>query len=222
MRGEEFKGVYTVLIQHYQRKNEAVKATRLLNTGRQLFPDQEHWIKLEFGAPANERERLARYEQMLQKYPDHFRLHLDYAIELFNYCYGQAPPPDFVSKKERLGIILQKAVNLDPTSALAYAVMSQLIANGIYDSEIRLKTQPDDSPADKKRNQRLAVDIDRQYESLHSASKKAFDLFSAAPSLSASDKAHYRKVLQQLIAYHQRQKQVEKANFYKERLKTVE
>jgi len=132
---KEYREIYALLAEYYLKKNNSEKADQYLALGRQLFPDNDYWVALEFGnIPASDTaKRLARYEQMLQKHPDNYALALDYATELFNYTYTyDKKPADYTARQERVQNALTKALSLQST-AFANYIMSQHLYNQIYD-----------------------------------------------------------------------------------------
>lgn len=212
MAGEEYKGVYTLLTQYFQKRNDLVKAARYLNTGRQLFPDNEYWLKLEFGNPAGERERFSRYDALIQKYSDNTWLLKNYAIELFNYCYSSAQPVDYNLRQDRLQTVLSKWVFFEPNSALANAILSEHIYNQVYDMDEVYRGMKDDTPAEETRKKAYAAKLDAKYEELLKWSVKAYDLYKLQAELDASSKQHLKKLVNQVVVYYQWKKDAVRAS----------
>jgi hypothetical protein len=144
---------------------------------------------------------------------------MDYAVELFNYVYADAKPLDFDNRQNRLQVLLTKAVNTDPNSAMANFVMSQHVYNQVYDMEETLRTMKDDTQAEQTKKKNLSAKLDQKYEELLSYSQMAFDLYSQ--NLTAETKHNYRKVVNQLIVYYQKKKQADKVNYYEQKLKAL-
>ena len=214
--GDDYKGVYALLYSHYSKKNDQVRAAKYLSSGKELFPDNDYWIKLELGNAVSEKDRFIRYEQLLQKYPNNFDLVMDYAVELFNYVHADAKPSDFDTRQTRLQSLLIKALSSDPNSAMANFVMSQHVYNQVYDMEEILRDMKEDTPADQTKKKTFSTKLDQKYEDLFTYSLKAYDLYSQ--NLNAETKPNCRKVVNQLITYYQKKKQGDKVNFYQEKL----
>jgi len=221
---KEYREIYALLAEYYLKKNNSEKADQYLALGRQLFPDNDYWVALEFGnIPASDTaKRLARYEQMLQKHPDNYALALDYATELFNYTYTyDKKPADYTARQERVQNALTKALSLQST-AFANYIMSQHLYNQIYDLDDALRAVRGSTPADQAKKKDLIAKTDKKYEEFYTYSQKAFDLYTQENAhTKAQDKANYRKVINQLIDYHQRKKQADKVAFYQAKLKTI-
>ena len=214
--GEDYKGVYALLYKHYSKRNDGVKAAKYLTVGKEVFPDDEYWIKLELGNVTGDKERFARYEQLLQKYPANSRLLMDYSVELYNYVYADAKPVDFDSRQNRLQALLMKALGTDANSVMANFVMSQYAYNQVYDMEDVLREMKEDTPAEQSKKKIYAAKLDAKYEELLTYSLKAYELYSQ--NLQPETKNNCRKVLNQLITCYQKKKQVDKVSFYQEKL----
>jgi tetratricopeptide (TPR) repeat protein len=219
INNDDYKGVYALLYQHYSQKNDQARAIRYLTSGREIFPDNEYWIKMEMGTTRDEKTKFLRYEQLLQKYPANFELMMDYATELFNYVYAEPQPADFDNRQNRLQLLLTKAVGNDPNSAIANFVMSQHVYSQVYYMEVALKEMKEDTPTDQTKKKNLSSKLDQKYEELLRYSLKAYELYSTDSRPEA--KEYSRKALNQLIVYYQKRKQVDKLVYYQEKLKSL-
>jgi len=217
--GEDYKGVYALLYNHYSRKNDQVKATRYLATGKEIYPDNEYWIKMELGNLPGYKERFARYEQLLQRQPGNFDVMMDYSVELFNYVYADAQPADFETRQARLQSLLTRALNLQPQSAMANFVMSQHAFNQVYYLEDAARGMKEDTPAEKSKKQTLTIKLDQKYEELLLFSLKAYELY--ITDLRPETKENCRKALNQLVIYFKKKKQDDKVMYYQEKLKKL-
>jgi len=222
LKDKEYKEVYGLLAEYYLKKKDP-KADKYLSYGRQNFPDENYWISLEFGNVGDDKaKKMARYEEMIQKYPTNPLLTLDYAIEYFNYAYSnENKPSDYTARKEKLGSILQQAISVQPNSALANYVMSQHVYNEIYDLEEAQRAIKGTAAADVAKKKDLTAKIDKKYDELYTYSQKANDLYGAEANMKGQDKVNYRKVINQLIDYHQRKKQADKVTALQAKLKTL-
>jgi hypothetical protein len=217
--GDDYKGVYALLYSYYTKKNDLVKAVKYLTAGKELFPDNAYWIKLELGNAVSEKDRFLRYEQLLQKYPGNFDLMLDYSVELFNYVYAENKPSDFDNRQGRLQSLLIKTLTADPNSAMANFVMSEHVYNQLYDMEEVFSGMKEDTPAEQTKKKNFGTKLDQKYEELLTYSLKAYDLY--ANNLTLETKTNCHKVLNQLIAYYQKKKLGDKVSYYQEKLKAL-
>jgi hypothetical protein len=215
--GDDYKGVYALLYSFYSKKNDPARSAKYLTTGKELFPDNTYWIKLELGNTVPGKDRFTRYEQLLQKYPGNFDLMMDYSVELFNYVYADNKPEDFGTRQSRLQLLLLKVLNTNPNSAMANFVMSQHVYNRVYGMEEALRGMKEDTPAEQIKKKNFSAKLDQEYEELLTYSLKAYDLY--ALNLNSETKANCSKVLKQLIAYYQKKKMGDKVSYYQEKLK---
>ncbi len=223
IRGKEYKEVYALLVDYYVKSNNQQKVDKYLQTGRDLYPDEEYWTSIEFGTPSEDKDaRFKRYEEMLQKYPDNYTLAMDYAIELFNHAYSyETKPTDYNARVERTHKALERAIAANST-ATANFVMSQHLYNQIFDLEESLRAVRGTTAADQAKKKDLNEKMNKKYDELYTYSFKAYNLFTDDyASLKAQDKANYRKVINQLIDYHQKKKQADKVTMYQDKLKTL-
>jgi hypothetical protein len=220
IKDKEYKEVYGVLAEYYLKKKDP-KADKYLALGKELYPDNDYWISLEFGDPGTDTvKRFARYEEMIQKYPGNYALAMDYAIELFNYTYAnEKKPADYADRQEKLASALTKALSAKST-AIANFVMSQHIYNQIYDLEDMQRAIRGTTAADTKKKADVKAKLDVKYEELQKYASAAYDLYSAQ-TLKAQDKANLRKVIDELVDYYSRKNQQDKVALYKEKLKTL-
>ncbi|HEU4632847.1 MAG TPA: hypothetical protein VFS22_02620 [Flavisolibacter sp.] len=224
IKDKEFKEIYGLLAEYHTKKGNQQKADQYLATGRELFPDNDYWISLEFGniPAADTAKRIARYEAMLQKYPDNYALALDYATELFNYTYTyDKKPADYTARQEKLQKALEKAISIQST-AFANYIMAQHIYNEIYDLDDALRAVRGTTAADQARKKDIIAKTDKMYDAFYPYALKAYELYEQDNAhAKAQDKANYRKTINQLIDYHQRKKQADKVAFYQDKLKTL-
>ncbi|HWJ27761.1 MAG TPA: hypothetical protein VNS32_14545 [Flavisolibacter sp.] len=224
LSGKEYKEIYGLVAQYYLNKGDQANADKYLGYGRELYPnDQDYWIGIEFGNPGDDKEkRLAKYQQMVQKYPDNYALSMDYATELYNYIYANdKKPTDYAQKQQELQSVLTKTMSLNANSALANYVMSQQIYNQIYDIEDAQRAIKGNTPAAAAQRKDNIAKLNAKYDELAQYSQKAFDLYSAETNMKPQDKANLRRVTDQLIEYYQRKKQNDKVAFYQDKLKSM-
>lgn len=214
---DEYKGVYALLYQHYSQKNDQAKAARYLSIGKEIFPDNEYWIKMELGNAPDQKTKFARYEQLLQKYSANVDLMTGYAVELFNYVYAEPQPADFENKQNRLQTLLAKALVVDSNSAMGNFVMSQHVYNQVYDMEKALREMKEDTPAEQTKKKTFSSKLDGKYEELRTYSLKAYEFCSNDSK--PESKEHCRKALNQLIVYYQKKQQGDRVLYYQEKLK---
>ncbi len=221
LKDKEYREIYGLLAEYYMKKNNEAKANEYIKMGRELHPDNDYWTSLEFGNITDKDKRLARYEQMAQKYPDNYPLMMDYAIEQFNATYSnETKPADYAVRQEKTGKLLAQALALKST-AIGNYVMSQHLYNQVFDMDDKLRAVKGATAADAAKRKEINLKINEKYDELYTYSQKAYDLYTQDASDKAVDKANLRKVINQLIDYHTRKKQMDKVTFYQDKLKNL-
>lgn len=212
----EFKEIYALIAQYYQKKGDDAAMSKYIGIGRELYKDDDYWMSLEFGNVGNDHEsKMKRYEELLQKYPNNGSLALDYAIELFNNAYvWDKKPADYTARQAKLQTALDKAVALNPNKATGYFVASQHYYTQVFDLEDARRAITGNTPAAASKRKDMNVQVDAKYDQMAAASQKAFDIYSAQTDLKPQDKTNYRKVSDQLIDYYNRKKMADKVTFY--------
>lgn len=224
LKDKEYREIYTLLVEYYTKKGNQAKADEYLRMGRELFNEPDYWTSVEFGNidPNDKEKRLARYEQMVQKYPNDAGLLLDYGIELFNWTYtNENKPADYATRQERTGKVLAQANSLKSTPLGNY-VMSQHIYNQIFDLDDQLRAVKGTDVAANNKRKDIRAKTDAKFEELATFAQKAYDLYSVETNLKPADKSNYRRVVNALIDYHTRKKQMDKVTFYQNKLKEIQ
>ncbi|MDB5205076.1 MAG: hypothetical protein JWR72_151 [Flavisolibacter sp.] len=58
VQGKDFKEVYALLSQYYLKKNDQANATKYISLGKELYPDEDYWLSLEFGKVGSEEDNV--------------------------------------------------------------------------------------------------------------------------------------------------------------------
>lgn len=223
IKDKDFRDIYALLVQYHQKKGNAAKSDKYLALGKELYPDTEYWISIELGDMGNDKaKRMAKLEEISNKYPDNAALALDYAVELRNNAYiFDSKPADYAARQARYEAALNKAAKLDPNSVLANFLLSEDVEIQISDMDDILREVKGTSAADVAKRKDLNNKMNQKYEELLTTSLKAYDLYSKETTLKIQDKANYRKVINRLIDYYTQKKNTERIAFYQGKLKTL-
>jgi hypothetical protein len=220
---KDYKDIYGLLVQYYQKKGNNEKADKYLALGQQLFPDQDYWVGIELGESGNDKaKRMDRLGELLAKYPNNASLAMDYAIELRNYTYiYDTKPADYEARQAKFEDALKKALVLDPNSTIGWYLLSEHYYIQVSDLEEAARNIKGTTPADAAKRKAAIAKINTKYEDLANASQKAYDLFDKQATLKIQDKANFRKVINQLVDYYTRKKQTDKVATLEAKLKTL-
>jgi tetratricopeptide (TPR) repeat protein len=213
----EYREIYALVSQYYLNKKDDANATKYLALGKELYPDEDYWLGLEFGNVGTDKEaKLKRYEELIAKYPTNASLALDYAIEQFNYTYvWEKKPADYTARQTKLQTGLDKALAMNAGNGTAHFIVAQHYYSQIFDLEDARRAIRGATAADAAKKKDLSALIDKKYDQLMDASQKAFDVWSKdVATLKTQDKTNYRKVTDYLIDYYTRKKMNDKVAFY--------
>jgi hypothetical protein len=213
----EYKEIYALVSQYYLNKKDEASATKYLALGKELYPDEDYWLGLEFGNVGNDKEaKLKRYEELITKYPANASLSLDYAIEQFNHTYvWEKKPADYTARQAKLQTILDKALALNAGNGTAHFIEAQHYYSQIFDLEDAKRSVRGATAADAAKKKDINTQIDKKYDQLMDASQKAFGIWSKdVTTLKMQDKTNYREVTDYLIDYYTRKKMNDKVTFY--------
>jgi hypothetical protein len=221
--GKDYLEAYQMLVDYYNRKGDQANAQKYAAIGKELYPDNDYWTYYELSDPSLREDKsklLAKYEDMLSRNPDNASLAMDYAIEMFNYTYGQTKPADYKAAQDKLTTAINRAIDLNK-SAEANFLMVQNISNQIYDLQEAQRAIKGTKPEDVKKKNAYTADINKKYEDMVKYGEAAAQLFAERSDLKAVDKANYKQVLTQLANYYKFKKQADKAKTYEDRAKAL-
>jgi hypothetical protein len=214
---------YEFMISYYlSEKKDTAAAERALRVGEEVFPKRD-WMDYELSMIPNDKDsRMAKYEQLMSRYPDNTSLMMQYAVDQYNHTFiYEKKPADYNDRKAKAKDALDKVVKKDPNSPLANFIYSQYFKNDIYDLEDDLHAVKGNAPADAAKRKDINARMDKAYEDMYTYSQKAYDLYGAETTMKAQDKANYSKAINQLIDYYTRKKQNDKVTFYQDKLKQL-
>jgi tetratricopeptide (TPR) repeat protein len=219
-----YRGVYEYIVNHYVMAKDDANARKYLTIGETVFPNYSPWLSYELELVGDDKnQKLAKYEELMQKYPTNYDLAIDYVVQYFNYTYAnETKPADYAARQDKLTQALQKTMALQQTP-LANYLMGRHINNQIADLEDEQRAIKGTAAADLAKKKDLAAKISQKYDELLVYSQKAYDLYSAdgIANLKGSDKVYFKEVTRDLVDYYQRKKQADKVTFYQNILKEL-
>lgn len=216
--GKDYLEAYQLLVDYYNKKGDKANAEKYVALGKQMYPENEYWAYYELQDPSlrtDKSKMLAKYEEVMAKNPDNSGLALDYAIELFNYTYGENKPADYKEAQTKLDQAIAKAIEVNKSAEANY-LMVQSISNQIYDMQETQRTTKD-----AKKKAEYTASINKLYDQSATYAETAAQQFSERTELKAVEKANYKSVLTQLVNYYKSKKQLDKAKVYEDKAKTL-
>ncbi|HUQ97454.1 MAG TPA: hypothetical protein VM010_07305, partial [Chitinophagaceae bacterium] len=216
--GKEYLEAYQLLVEYYNRKGDKANAEKYAALGKQLYPDNEYWLYYELQDPALKADKakmMAKYEEVVAKNPSNAALALDYAIELFNYTYGENKPADYKAAQAKLDDAIRKAVEINKSAEANY-LMVQNFSNQIYDMQEAQRVTKD-----AKKKAEYTASINKMYDESAKYAETAAQQFGERSELKVVEKQNYKTVLTSLVNYYKSKKQLDKAKVYEDKLKTL-
>lgn len=219
-----YRGLYEYVISHYIAQKDDANAKKYLALGESVFPNYNMWLAYELEMVGDDKsKRLAKYEELMQKYPKNYELAIDYAIQYFNYTYSnETKPADYETRQVKLADALRAAGAIQETP-LAHYLMSRHINNQIADLEETKRDIKGTTAADVAKKKDIDAKISQKYEELFVSAQKAYDLYSAQTvPLKGTDKIYYKEITRDLIDYYQVKKNTAKVTEYQNKLKQLQ
>ncbi len=63
VKGKEYRDIYALVVQYYMKKGDQANADKYLNIGKELYPEPDYWLSLEFGNSSSKEEQ-AKLDQL--------------------------------------------------------------------------------------------------------------------------------------------------------------
>jgi len=219
-----FSGIYEYIVNYYTLAKDNANARKYLTIGEEVFPKNDRWLayELELGGDSKE-QKIAKYRELMGRYPDNADLALDYAVLYFNYTYSNADKPaDYAQRQDTLAQVLQKALSIQQ-STLGNYLMSRHINNQIADLEEQRRAIKGTNQADVNARRKVFDDkIAQKNDELIVYSQKAADLYGAQSDLKGVDKIYYKEVMRDLVDYYTQKKNTAKATEYQNKIKQLQ
>lgn len=219
-----FSGIYEFIVNYYTLGKDIPNARKYLTIGEEVFPKYDRWLAYELELVGDDKaQKIAKYKELMGRYPDNADLALDYAVLYFNYTYAnEAKPADYAQRQDTLVQLLQKALSINQTT-LANYLMSRHINNQIADMEEQRRAIRGTNQAEVNAKRKVFDDkISQKNDELIIYSQKAADLYEQQSELKGVDKIYYKDVLRDLADYYQTKKNTAKATEYQNKIKQLQ
>jgi hypothetical protein len=219
-----FSGIYEYIVNYYTLGKDMANARKYLTIGEEVFPKYDRWLAYEMELVGDDKtQKIAKYRELMERYPDNSDLALDYAVLYFNYTYSnESKPADYVQRQDTLARVLQKALSVQQ-STLANYLMSRHINNQIADLEEQRRAIKGTNQADVNARRKVFDDkIAQKNDELIVYSQKAADLYAQQSELKSIDKIYYKEVLRDLADYYNQKKNTAKATEYQNKIKQLQ
>jgi len=217
IRGRGYDGIYRYLVDRYDKKGEKAIRDRYLQTGRELYPDDPFWCQAALRDAGKDKKKLfERYEELSNSWCNNYVTHYNYAVELYNYSFGQQTrPPDFSKYQLRIPAVLKKALEFQSTTE-ANLLMSRYQLIHINDHIDEYNSIRDGKPESLRRKEELGKLINQRYEEVKLYAGKVCDELDGT-NLKGADRDNFTLACRMMGDYYERKKDMVKAREYREK-----
>lgn len=219
-----FIGIYEYIVNYYTLGKDEANAKKYLSIGEEVFPKYDRWLMYELELVGDEKnQKIAKYKELMQRYPNNEDLALDYAVLYFNHTYSnETKPADYAARQDTLEQILKAALATEQTTLGNY-LMGRHINNQIADLEEQRRAIKGTNQAEVTAKRKPFDDqIAQKNEQLVVYSQKAADLYASQSDLKPVEKIYYKEVLRDLADYYQTKKNTAKATEYQNKIKQLQ
>jgi hypothetical protein len=219
-----FMGIYEYIVNYYTLGKDEANAKKYLSIGEEVFPKYDRWLMYELELVGDDKnQKIAKYRELMQRYPNNADLALDYGVLYFNYVYSnETKPADYAARQDTLEQILKTALAAEQTTLGNY-LMGRHINNEIADLEEQRRAIKGTNQAEVTAKRKPFDDkIAQKNEELVVYSQKAADLYAAQSELKPVEKIYYKEVLRDLADYYQTKKNTAKATEFQNKIKQLQ
>lgn len=215
--------VYQLLIDYYNKKNDAANRAKYLAIGKELYPANDYWFDLDL-SPLNEDKPklIAKYEELLAANPGSYYLAYNYAVELFNYLYANdKKPADAASWEPKVEGAIANAVKIKsgPDGNL---LMVRYLSEKVYKLEDESRLIKGTKPEDVKKRQAIIAQTNAMWDKLAPFAQEAFVGYTTKSELKGYEKGNLKFISNVLIDYYMdHKKDAAKAKVYQDKMKEL-
>jgi tetratricopeptide (TPR) repeat protein len=219
-----YVGIYRFMINSNLDKKDTVTAKKYLGISQQRFPQyNDVWLDYQTLFLSNDKtKRFDEYEELVKANPGNEQLALNYAIELYNNVRSTDAFEKDPAMRQRTENALKNALAINPNSATANLLMSQFHWTELYQLQTAMDAVRGTTPAATAKKKELNTQMDAVFDKVFPYLTKSYELYSAQTTLRPQDKANFKIILTQLVDYHNRKKQADKAATYQAKIKTLQ
>lgn len=231
--GEGFIEIYKWLSDHYRQKGDLTTAQKFIDLGKEIYPTDAFWsgFEIEMLREKGTKDQLfAKYEEIINKYPDNHLFLFNYAVELYTAGYNTDPTKRPANSKELIQKAMEtanKAIALKPDYANAQMLVGQIIYNQAVDLATENKTiRPPQGgklkPEELKKKEDLRQQINKKYDEAIPYFEKVDALLGNQGKLKMEEKGYLKDSYDLLITIYEAKGNTEKAAVYTDKFNNVD
>jgi hypothetical protein len=222
LNAPDYIEVYQLLIDYYDKKNDAANKAKFLALGKELYPNNDYWYDVELRPLENDKPKLiAKYEELVKQNPNSYYLTFNYAVELFNYLYAtENKPADAATLEPKVEPAITNAIKVK-SSAETNLLMVRAISNNVYKLEDETRLIKGTKPEDVKKRQTLVTQTNALWDKMAPYAQESYNNYLAKGELKGADKVNMRFISNVLIDYYTMKKDAAKAKTYQDKMKEL-
>jgi hypothetical protein len=205
-------------------KKDTTTAKKYLGLSQTRFPQyKDVWLDYQtLFLSEDKTKRFDEYEQLVKANAGNETLAMNYAIELYNYMRQNEANEKDPALRQRVETGLKNVLAIDPNNTTANLLMAQFYWTELYQLQSEMDKVKGATPAATAKKKEINTKMDAMFDNVFPYLTKSYELYSAQTTLRPQDKANYRIVLGQLVDYHNRKKQADKAATYQAKQKSLQ
>ena len=219
-----YVGIYRFMINSNLDKKDTVTARKYLDISAQRFPQyKDVWLEYQTLFLSNDKEkRFAEYRDMVKANPGNETVAMNYAIEMYNYIRATDEHEKDPALRQQAEEALKGVMAINPNNVSANLLMSQFYWTELYQLQNQIDaTKGNAAPAIAKRKE-LNTQMDAVFDKVYPYLTKTYELYDQQTTLRPQDKANFKIVAGQLVDYHNRKKQADKAATFQAKAKSIQ
>lgn len=222
LSGDGYLQVYEYLANYYLDKNMPAELNEVLNQGRRLYPAETYWndTEIKMAGKSSREAMLAKYEEMINKYPNDFFIGYNYAVELFNDMYGKDAKPATDASRTNLANLLKKLIPLDKEND-ALNLMSNHYFNMSSDYSTEASMIKGTKPEDLKKKKDLKATSLKSMDEYLVYALQSEKWYASQASLKPVQSANYRSLIGNISDIYAAKGDAAKAAEYKKKATTI-
>ena len=217
---------YQYLADYYKTKKDSANFAAIIEKGKKFYPKNiDYWTALEIEEATDgigKPQIFDKYEALVAKHPENYVLPYNYGVELYRYIYSDEMKTANTSAfKEKLPVILNKAIAIKSTSEANFLLANFLYNNSIDLSEDARKIKGA-KPADLKKKKDMDAASTKAMNDAIPFAEKVVSLFADIQKPKSSEKVNFKQSLVILKNIYEIKKDVTKVNLYAKKIKDAE
>ena len=231
--GEGFIEIYKWLSDYHKRKGDVANATKYIELGRAVYPNDPFWSGFELEMLREKgvsNEVFAKYEQVIKENPENHVYYFNYGVELYQAGYNvdsTKRPANSKELIERATEQLKKSLAIKPDYPNANMVLGQIYYNqGIDISNVNKTIRPPQGgklkPEELKKKEELRNLMNKKYDEAIVYFQKVDQTLGSQGKLKMEEKQFLKEAYDLMITIYEQRQDKDKIDVYTDKFNNVE